>query len=56
MGCLGPTKNMGEYEIVGVHLGEWDEDMFFVNLLLPPFVVWFSLLLGKWIKGAEKQN
>jgi len=36
-------RTSGGYEIVGIYFDAWDEDMFWVNFFLPPFV-----LLGGW--------
>ena len=47
-------RTSGDYEILGIYLDDWEEDMFLVNLLLPPFVIWISFSLYNWIKGAKK--
>jgi hypothetical protein len=48
------SRTSGDYEILGVYLDNWEEDMFLVNLLLPPIVIWISFSLYKWINRADK--
>lgn len=42
------------YGILGVELDRWDEEMFLVNLVLPPAFVWAAYSIFNWIKRAEK--
>lgn len=42
------------FEILGVSLYEWDDDMFLVNLPLPPFIIFTVYKLYAWIKAAKR--
>lgn len=42
------------WEILGIYLDDWDEDMFFVNVALPIIVVWLGFKTYKWISNANK--
>lgn len=47
-------RTSDDWEILGIYLNEWDEDMFFANVAIPILVVWLSFKVYKWINGARK--
>jgi hypothetical protein len=42
------------WEILGIDLNDWDEDMFFANLILPIIAVWLTFKTYKWVADASK--
>ena len=42
------------YELLGVRLREWDDDMFLINLALPPALIAAAYAAYQWIKRGEK--
>lgn len=42
------------YEVFGVELRRWDSGSFWLNLLLPPIVIFMGIYLLKWIQRGTK--
>ncbi|MFK5948975.1 MAG: hypothetical protein QM500_09440 [Methylococcales bacterium] len=47
-------RTTDDWEILGIYLDEWDEDMFFANVALPIFIVWLAFKTYKWVSSAQK--
>lgn len=47
-------RTIDDWEILGVYLDDWDEDMFFANLFLPIIISIMALKTYKWVVGAKK--
>jgi len=47
-------RTSDDWEILGIYLDDWDEDMFFANVALPIFIVWLAFKTYKWISIAKK--
>ena len=47
-------RTSDDWEILGIYLNDWDEDMFFANLILPIIAVWLAFKTYKWVAGASK--
>jgi len=46
-------RTADDFELLGIYFDSWDEDMFFVNLLLPILSVWFGLKIYKWVANTK---
>lgn len=47
------ARTVTDFEILGIYFNDWDEDMFFVNLLLPPLALMTLSYMYKWINKNE---
>lgn len=47
-------RTTDDWEILGIYLDDWDEDMFFANVALPILAVWLAFKTYKWIASANK--
>ena len=47
-------RTTDDWEILGIYLDEWDEDMFFANVALPILLVWLVFKTYKWVSSAQK--
>ena len=47
-------RTSDDWEILGIYLDYWDEDMFFANVALPILAVWLAFRVYKWVVGASK--
>ena len=47
-------RTADDWEILGIYLNDWDEDMFFANVILPILTVWLAFKTYKWVAGASK--
>ncbi|MFT6910512.1 MAG: hypothetical protein ACJAS1_007241 [Oleiphilaceae bacterium] len=47
-------RSSDDWEVLGIYLDNWDEDMFFVNFALPILGVWLAFKTYKWVAGASK--
>ncbi len=47
-------RTADDWEILGIDLNYWDEDMFFANVILPILAVWLAFKTYKWVAGASK--
>lgn len=46
-------RSYDDWEILGMYLYSWDQDMLFMNLILPIAVTWLAYQTYKWIAGAK---
>ena len=47
-------RTSDDWEILGIYLDDWDEDMFFANSVLPILIAWLAFKTYKWISSANK--
>lgn len=47
-------RTSGHYQLFGLYLHRWDDDMFLVNAILPIFLIFAFYIAYKWICGVEK--
>ena len=47
-------RTADDWEILGIYLDDWEEDMFFINTGLPILVVWVAFQMYKWITSSSK--
>lgn len=47
-------RTSGNYELLGIYLDAWDEDMFLTNLALPIIVIYLSLKAHQWVSNAVR--
>lgn len=47
-------RTSNDWEILGIYLDDWDEDMFIINVVLPIIIVWLAFKAYKWVTNAKK--
>lgn len=47
-------RTSDHYELLGIRLREWDKDMLFVNVVLPPALIAAAFAAYQWIKRGDK--
>ena len=47
-------RTSDDYELLGIDLYQWDDDMFLANSILPILVAWLAVKSYKWVNKAEK--
>lgn len=47
-------RTSDRYDLLGIYFDKWDNDMFLVNLLLPPALIAAAFAAYRWITRGEK--
>ncbi len=47
-------RTSGDYELLGIYLDAWDEDMFLANVMLPIVAIFLSFKAYQWVSNAAR--